>query len=175
MAFPIGSPDHPNLQPNPLRMMNSTLARSAGMVLALVALAACHHNPPATGAGPVMTPNTPANPTNSAARRGLPNGVTAVMVAQGDSIFHARSCKNCHGADAHGAANGPNLTTGTFHHSNGSYDGIISTITTGIPADQIMDPSHHIPMPPRGGSRPAPLTDEQIRAVAAYIYALNHQ
>jgi mono/diheme cytochrome c family protein len=159
-------------------MTNSTLARSTVIILALAALGACHSgssSTAATGPGPTVSPNTPANPSNSAARRGLPNGVTALMVAQGDSIFHARSCRNCHGADAHGAANGPNLTTGHFMHSDGSYDGIINTITTGIPVSQIQDPAHHIAMPARGGGRPAPLTDEQIRAVAAYIYSLNHQ
>jgi mono/diheme cytochrome c family protein len=144
------------------------------MVLALAALGACHKSSSTTSPSPSSAPNTPANPSNSAARRGLPNGVTALMVAQGDSLFHARNCRNCHGADAKGAANGPNLTTGTFHHNDGSYNGILQTITTGIPADQIMDPAHKIPMPPRGGTRPTPLTDEQLRALAAYVYALNH-
>lgn len=151
-------------------MTNSKLARSAVVVLALATLGACHSG----GSSTAVTPNTSANPTSSAARRGLPNGVTALMVAQGDSLFHAGACKNCHGADAHGAANGPNLTTGTFHHSNGSYDGILGTITNGVPLDQIMDPAHKIAMPARGGRR-APLSDEQLRAVAAYVYSLNHQ
>jgi mono/diheme cytochrome c family protein len=157
-------------------MTNSKLARSAVVVvLALAALGACHSGGSSTAATPSGMPNTPANPRSSAARRGLPNGVTALMVAEGDSLFHARNCKNCHGADAHGAANGPNLTTGNFQHNDGSYDGILGTITTGIPADQIKDPAHRIAMPPRGGSRPTPLTDEQLRALAAYVYSLNHQ
>lgn len=147
-------------------MTYSSLARTASVLFALVALGACSHN---------TMVNTGANPRSSAAQRGLPNGVTALMVAQGDSIFHARSCRGCHGADAKGGQNGPNLTTGQFMHVNGSYDDFVRIITDGIPRDQIKDPAHTRPMPARGGSRPAPLTDEQVRAVAAYVYSLNHQ
>ena len=76
--------------------------------------------------------------------------------------------------DAKGANNGPNLTTGKFMHVNGSYDDFVRIITTGIPADQIKDPAHKIAMPARGGGRPAVFTDDQIKAVAAYVYSLNH-
>jgi mono/diheme cytochrome c family protein len=158
-----------------MRMTYRSVSRGVAALVTLIAIGACHHG------GATMTPaasgprNTPANPTTSAARRGLPNGVTALMVAQGDSLFHARSCKNCHGADAHGATNGPNLTTGKFMHVNGSYDDFVRLITSGVPADSIKDPSHHIPMGGRGAGRgAAPFTDEQVRAVAAYVYALNH-
>ena len=105
----------------------------------------------------------------------MPAGVTAAMVAEGDSIFHARGCRNCHGMDAKGARNGPDLTSGKFTHVDGSYDGFVRLITTGVPAAEIKDPSHAQPMPARGGGRPAPLTDDQIRSVAAYVYSLNHK
>lgn len=95
------------------------------------------------------------------------------MVAEGDSIFHARGCKNCHGPDGKGAANGPNLTGPTFLHVDGTFNGFAQLITTGVPADQIKDPAHKIPMGARGG-RPTPLTDDQIKAVASYVYTLSH-
>lgn len=156
-------------------MTFSTVSRSLAAVAIMATVAACHHNPGvATSPAAAGMPNTPANPANSAARRGLPNGVTALMVAEGDSIFHARGCKNCHGADAKGAANGPNLTSGKFLHVDGSYDGFVRIIDSGVPADQIKDPAHKIPMGGKGG-RPTPLTDAQIRSVAAYVYSLNHQ
>ncbi|HXT15273.1 MAG TPA: c-type cytochrome [Gemmatimonadaceae bacterium] len=156
-------------------MTNSKLARSVVVALGLAALGACHSGSSSSAPAPAGAPNTPANPSNSAARRGLPNGVTALMVAEGDSLFHVRNCKNCHGADAHGAANGPNLTTGNFMHSDGSYNGILGTITSGVPVAEIKDPAHRIAMPARGGTRPTPLTDDQLRALAAYVYSLNHQ
>ncbi len=155
-------------------MTYSSLARSASLLFAMVAIAACSHKGASTAATPA-TGNSGANPSNSAARRGLPNGVTALMVAEGDSLFHARACMRCHGPDAHGAQNGPNLTTGKFMHTDGSYQGFVRVITNGIPTDSIRDKTHQFAMAPRGGARPAPLTDAQIQSVAAYIYSLNHQ
>jgi mono/diheme cytochrome c family protein len=104
-------------------------------------------------------------------RGALPPGVTTAMVTMGDSLFHASSCVRCHGADAKGRPNGPDLTSGHFMHSTGSYDEIVKTITTGIPADSIKDPSHKLPMRGRGGGS---LTDDQIKAIAAYVYKLSH-
>jgi len=105
----------------------------------------------------------------------MPAGVTAAMVAEGDSLFHARSCRNCHGPDAKGRQNGPDLTSGKFMHVNGSYEDFVRIITTGVPADSIKDKSHTLPMNPRGGGRPPLLTDDQIKSVAAYVYSLNHK
>lgn len=97
------------------------------------------------------------------------------MVAEGDSLFHARSCKNCHGPDAKGRTNGPDLTTGKFLHVNGSYEDFVRIITTGVPAESIKVPTHTLAMRPRGGGQPPLLTDDQIKAVAAYVYSLNHK
>jgi mono/diheme cytochrome c family protein len=97
------------------------------------------------------------------------------MVVEGDTLFHARSCKNCHGADAKGAKNGPDLTAGHFLHANGTYEDFIRIITNGLPKDSIKVASHPFAMAPRGGARPAPLTDTEIRSVAAYVYSLNHR
>jgi mono/diheme cytochrome c family protein len=96
------------------------------------------------------------------------------MVTEGDSIYHARGCRNCHGMDAKGAANGPALITTKFMHVDGSYNDFVRVITAGIPATAIKDPAHRIPMPAMGGNRPAPLTDAQVKSVAAYVYSLNH-
>jgi mono/diheme cytochrome c family protein len=95
------------------------------------------------------------------------------MVTMGDSIYHARGCRNCHGADAKGRQNGPDLTSGKFTHVSGTYDDFVRIITSGVPADSIKDKSHALAMPARGGQRPAPLTDDEIRAVAAYVYTLS--
>jgi mono/diheme cytochrome c family protein len=98
---------------------------------------------------------------------------TPMMVAEGDSIFHARTCKNCHGPDAKGAKNGPNLTSGPFLHMTGQYDEIVRIVTTGIPLDSIKDKAAHVqPMRARGGN--PPLTDAQIKSVAAYVHSLSH-
>ncbi len=98
-----------------------------------------------------------------------PAGVTPAAIAQGDSIFHKDGlCYACHGSKAEGAV-GPNLTDGEWLHGDGSYDFLVATITSGVPADKA---KKGIPMPPKGGSS---ITDEQVKAVAAYVYSLSHK
>lgn len=155
-------------------MTNSFFARSTALLLVFASVAACHGGTAATGAP------TPAGASRNATAAkpsagGLPSGVTAMMVATGDSIFHARSCRNCHGADAKGSRGGPDLTKGDFMHVDGSYNDFVKIITSGVPKAEIQDTTHHNPMPARGGGRPAPLTDDQIKDVAAYVYSLSHK
>jgi mono/diheme cytochrome c family protein len=91
----------------------------------------------------------------------------------GDSIFHARGCRNCHGPDAKGRPNGPDLTSGKFLQMNGSFDDMVRVITNGVAVTAVKDTSHKRAMPQRGGP-PTPLTDDQVKAVAAWIWKLNH-
>jgi mono/diheme cytochrome c family protein len=154
-------------------MLNTRLARPALAMLAVAAIGACSKS--STTASTTPSPaSAPASATSAAsAPAAAARPFTAAMVAEGDSIFHARSCKNCHGPDGKGAANGPNLTGPTFLHVDGSFDSFVHLITTGVPADQIKDPAHKIPMGARGG-RGGPLSDDQIKAVAAYVFTLSH-
>jgi mono/diheme cytochrome c family protein len=153
--------------------MNSSLARTILVFSAVLSSAACHR-----GGGPATASSPSAAPQGSAAASrvmsGLPAGVTARTIAVGDSLFHASSCSRCHGADAKGAQNGPNLTTATHIHVNGTYDDFVRLITTGVPKDSVQDKSRRFAMQPRGGSQ-NPLNDEQIRAVAAYVFSLSHK
>jgi mono/diheme cytochrome c family protein len=155
-----------------------SFARPAVAALAIAAFAACSKTTvqPAATPAPAPAPGTTTTTTTMAAPTGgMPAGVTMAMVATGDSIFHARGCRNCHGMDAKGAANGPDLTKGTFQHIDGSYNSMVQIITTGVAKTDIKDPAHPNAMPARGGPRPALLTDDQINAVAAYVYSLNHK
>ncbi|HEX6615185.1 MAG TPA: c-type cytochrome [Gemmatimonadales bacterium] len=98
-----------------------------------------------------------------------PAAVTPAAIAQGDSIFHGPgNCYACHGANAQGAV-GPNLTDAEWIHSDGSYDAIVKQVTTGVPQSESKS---GIPMPPKGGST---ITDDQVKAVAAYVYSLSHK
>ena len=97
-----------------------------------------------------------------------PPAVTPAVIAQGDSIFHGKgNCYACHGTNAQGAV-GPNLTDAEWIHSDGSYDAIVKQVTTGVPKEQSKS---GIPMPPKGGST---ITDDEVKAVAAYVYSLSH-
>lgn len=94
------------------------------------------------------------------------------LVALGDSIFHGQvaggTCTACHGQDAKGTAVAPDLTDNQWINGDGSYDFIVHTVTTGVPQPK----QHPAPMPPKGG---AALSDQQVKAVAAYVYSLSHK
>jgi mono/diheme cytochrome c family protein len=94
------------------------------------------------------------------------------QIALGDSIFHGQvaggTCTACHGQDAKGTAVAPNLTDSEWLNGDGSYDFIVKTITNGVPQPK----QHPAPMPPKGG---ASLTDDQVKAAAAYVYSLSHK
>lgn len=97
---------------------------------------------------------------------------TPQQIAQGDSIFHGQlgggTCSACHGQDAKGTAVAPDLTDNQWLNGDGSYQFLVNTITNGVPTPK----QHPAPMPPKGG---APLTDDQVKAVAAYEYSLSHK
>jgi mono/diheme cytochrome c family protein len=137
--------------------------------VALTILAACGGGDaePATETPEAQEPAPPAAQPDQTPMD-LPEGVTAEMVAEGDQIFHGVGiCQTCHGADAMGSANlGPNLTDDTWLNiSSRNYDEIVSLVTTGVAEPK----EAAAPMPAKGGAN---LTDEQVRAVAAYVYTL---
>jgi len=111
-----------------------------------------------------------AKPTATPAAAG--GGPTPKQVALGDSIFHGLvaggTCTACHGQDAKGTAVAPDLTDSKWINGDGSYQFIVNTITNGVPKPK----EHPAPMPPKGG---ATLTDDQVKAVAAYEYSLSHK
>jgi len=102
----------------------------------------------------------------------VPAGATKEMVALGDRIYHGQvggaTCTGCHGTNAKGTPLGPDLTDTQWLWSDGSYPAIAKTITTGVPQPK----QYRSPMPPMGG---APLSSEQVSAVAAYIWGLSHR
>lgn len=99
----------------------------------------------------------------------LPEGVSAAMVAKGKTLFESSGlCFACHGMDGAGTV-GANLTDSVWVHHDGSYVALVRQITLGI-SDR--DSKSGTPMPPRGGSG---LKDEEIRAVAAYVWTLSRR
>ena len=105
----------------------------------------------------------------AAAQAKAPAEVTPATIAQGDSIFHSKgNCYACHGSNAQGAV-GPNLTDAEWIHSDGSYDAIVKQVTNGVPQ---AESKSGIPMPAKGGSS---ITDDEVKAVAAYVYSLSHK
>lgn len=159
-------------------MNHSLFVRPTLLIAAAVAMAAC-----SSGGGTATTSSAPAPAattsrpmtTASAAPAAAASAVTPAMITLGDSIYHV-TCQRCHGADAHGARNGPSLAGPTFLHIKGSgtYSDFLNVIMSGVPGDSIKDKTHQIAMRPRGGGQ-TPLTDDQVKAVAAYVYSLSHK
>jgi len=113
---------------------------------------------PDAGANPAGTSLPPPPPPGA--------GITAEQIALGDSLYHGSTCVGCHGSDAKGTPLGSDLRDGRWLWSDGSYSSIVKIITAGVPAPK----AHTGVMPPKGGAQ---LTEEQVRDLAAYIYALS--
>jgi glucose/arabinose dehydrogenase/mono/diheme cytochrome c family protein len=102
----------------------------------------------------------------------IPPGATAAQVALGARVFHGEAgggtCAGCHGSNARGTPLAPDLTNGKWLWGDGSLASIARTINDGVP-----DPKdYRSPMPPKGGAQ---LSTTDVSAVAAYVWALNHQ
>jgi glucose/arabinose dehydrogenase len=101
----------------------------------------------------------------------VPPGATKEQVALGDRIFYGQAssgtCSGCHGMDAGGSPQGPPLNSGHWMWSDGSLAGIRATIEKGVPQPK----QYEGVMPPLGG---APLSKDDLAAVAAYVWAIGH-
>jgi glucose/arabinose dehydrogenase/mono/diheme cytochrome c family protein len=102
----------------------------------------------------------------------VPPGATSDQVALGKKIFHGEvagaTCAGCHGADGSGTPVGANLTSGTWLWGDGGLQSITNIIRNGVPKPK----QHPGAMPPLGG---VTLSDGDLAAVAAYVWAIGHQ
>lgn len=97
----------------------------------------------------------------------LPEGVTVAMAREGQDIFHGEGvCVTCHLRQGAGGPLAPDLTDDVWLNIDGEYESIVNIVTTGVP-QPIEHPGQ---MLARAGTS---ITDDQIRAVAAYVYTLS--
>ncbi len=95
--------------------------------------------------------------------------VTSALITRGDSLYHGPgNCYACHGTKGEGLV-GPNLIDAEWIHSKGTYDEIVVQINDGVPKEKSKS---GIPMPPKGGST---ISDEDVKAVAAYVLSLSQK
>lgn len=95
-------------------------------------------------------------------------GLVAAAAADttGEAIFKGKGlCHVCHGVDAKGTPLAPDLTDEDWINTDGSLEGIIEIIRTGVSQPK----EYPTPMPARGG---ADLSDEDVEAVAEYVKSL---
>jgi mono/diheme cytochrome c family protein len=89
-------------------------------------------------------------------------------VAQGRTLFGGQTCIGCHGTDAKGTPLGPDLTAGTWLWGDGSLASLTKVITDGVAEPK----KFRAAMPPKGGAQ---LSDDELKAVAAYVWAVGHR
>jgi mono/diheme cytochrome c family protein len=97
----------------------------------------------------------------------LPEGVTQEMVEEGQRLY-GTVCVACHGAGGIGSPVGPALNDGAWIHITGTFDEIVHITTTGVQQPR----EFAAQMPALGGGN---FTPDQVRAIAAYVLALNQQ
>jgi mono/diheme cytochrome c family protein len=99
-----------------------------------------------------------------------PEGVTDSAVAVGWALFRgAASCSGCHGVEGRGSESGPDLTDAAWLHGDGSYRMISQLILHGVTRYESTEGK---PMPMRGW---APVNDDEVRAVAAYVWSIGRK
>lgn len=98
----------------------------------------------------------------------LPEGVTVAMVQEGQDIFNGTVgiCFTCHVREGAGGPLAPDLTDDEWLNIDGEYESIVAIIIKGV-EEPVEYPGM---MQPRAGM---PLTDEQVRAVGAYVFTLS--
>ena len=105
-----------------------------------------------------------------AATPGPGSPTEAQFVALGDSIYHGQAaggiCYTCHGPDANGTALAPDLTDQQWLNGDGNLEFITNVVRNGVQQPKQFPG----PMPAFGGT----LNDQQVRAVAAYVYSLSN-
>ncbi len=98
-----------------------------------------------------------------------PAGVTDSAIAWGNALFHGSAgCAGCHGEGGRGGDRGPNITGALWLHGPGTYESLIEWVKHGVPASRTYTGEA---MPARGGM---PMNDEDVKAVAAYVWAISH-
>jgi mono/diheme cytochrome c family protein len=96
--------------------------------------------------------------------------VTDSAIAVGRALFRgAANCAGCHGAEGHGSESGPDLTDRAWLHGDGSYRMISKVVLHGVTRAESTEGK---PMPMRGW---APVNDDKVRAVAAYVWSIGRK
>ena len=102
----------------------------------------------------------------------VPPGSTPDQVALGKKVFHGEvagaTCAGCHGADGIGTPVGADLTAGPGSGATAACKSITDDHQEGVPEPK----QHPGAMPPLGG---VSLTDPQLAAVAACVWAIGHR
>lgn len=108
------------------------------------------------------------NPVTGHAQGAEPQPAPDSVIARGARVYRgSASCVACHGPTGRGTADGPSLADGIWIKGRGTYQELIQQVVHGAPRRESATGK---PMPMRGW---AGATDDEIRAVAAYVWSLS--
>jgi mono/diheme cytochrome c family protein len=162
------TPDHRDLSSQETHAMLNRKWNNVIAAFAVVVMAACggdsEPDTTDTGAAPAA-PAAPAQPVGTNVE--LPEGITLDMVQAGKTVFETTTCFTCHGMNAAGTALAPSLLDQDWLNSDGSFDDIMNVVRNGV----LQPVQYPAAMPAMGGAQ---LTEDQIRDVTAYVYAISH-
>ncbi len=125
--------------------------------------------PPAAVTTPPADPPTP--PAETPPAEDEPDDLPAPDVLEtGEQAFVSARCTNCHQEDGTGGERAPNLTDADWLHCDGSIEGILAVLKSGVPRDKLKDPNRRFGMRPATNS----IEDEEtLAALAAYVRSLS--
>jgi mono/diheme cytochrome c family protein len=123
---------------------------------------ATHPEPPAVAPGTTL-----GGGVEKVTMASMPPGMTQEMIDKGQASF-GTVCAACHGPGGVGTAAAPPLKDKDWLNIAGNYDEIVATVMSGVPQPKQFPGM----MPPRGGGQ---FTDDQVKEIAAYVYAISHQ
>ena len=145
-------------------MKTNSLRGNGRTVIAVLALAAFV-------SGTIAFADSPSTPTANAVsvHDALPGDVTAEALKRGRKIFHGRgNCFHCHGNNGAGTFIAPALNDDRrIHLQTRTVEEIAERIRSGVSQPK----QYRTAMPPSGG---ASLTNEEMSALAAYVFTLDH-
>jgi mono/diheme cytochrome c family protein len=98
----------------------------------------------------------------------LPEGITAEQAEEGRRTYRLL-CVTCHGGDGEGTQLGPSLVDGEWRLAEGgAFPAVVEVVRAGV------DPPEEYPVP-MPGAEELQLSEEEVRAVAAYAYSLGRR
>lgn len=141
-----------------------SLRVAAALAVLTISVAGCGRDADEDGAGAEVKDAEVAK-LDPALAAHLPPGATMEMAENGRKLFI--TCSVCHGLDAGGTQLGPSLRDDKWVDIDGTPEQIQQVIHDGVAEPK----EFATPMPPLGGGR---FDAEQIRDLAAYVYAISH-
>lgn len=98
------------------------------------------------------------------------SSAAAADLERGRQAYQTGQCFKCHGEGGAGTQRGPRLADLQWAHCDGSVEGILGVLQSGVPEDQIKDSRFKFGMNPATERIPSA---EDLQALAEYVHSLS--